>query len=101
MQTICTSLPTDNHTNTSSLNSLQAGCSFRRPTNSIKAPKAHSIQKNSTSNLIIKLQIHREAEEKEPLLFYEYFNMQCNLTKFSPLIVMNIIIDVTYLISGI
>jgi len=27
MQTICTSLQTDNHTNTSSLNFLQAGCS--------------------------------------------------------------------------
>ena len=33
MQTICTSL----HTNASSLNFLQAGCSSRRPTNSVKA----------------------------------------------------------------
>ena len=37
MQTICTSLQTSNHTNTSSVNFLQAGCSFWRPTNSVKA----------------------------------------------------------------
>jgi len=35
MQT--TSLQTDNHTNTSSLNFLQAGCSSRRPTKCSKA----------------------------------------------------------------
>ena len=40
MQTICTSLLTDNHTNTSSLNFLQAGCCSRLPTNSVKAVKA-------------------------------------------------------------
>jgi len=39
MQIICTSLQTDNHTNTSSLN-LQAGCSSWRQNNSVKAPKA-------------------------------------------------------------
>ena len=37
MQMICTSLQTDNHTNTSSLNFLQAGCSSWCPTNSVKA----------------------------------------------------------------
>jgi len=36
MQTVCTSLQTDNHINTSSLNFLQAGCSSWRPTNSVK-----------------------------------------------------------------
>jgi len=41
MQTICTSLQTDNHTNTSSLTYLQAGCSSWCPTNSIKALKAN------------------------------------------------------------
>jgi len=40
VQTICTSLQTDNHTNTSSLNFLQAGCSSWRPTYSVKALKA-------------------------------------------------------------
>ena len=39
-QTIRTSLQTDNHTNTSSLIFLQARCSSRRPTNSVKALKA-------------------------------------------------------------
>jgi len=37
MQIICTSLQTDNHAITSSLNFLQARCSSWRPTNSVKA----------------------------------------------------------------
>ena len=41
--TICTSLPTDNQTNTSSLSFLQAACSSWHPTNSVKAPKAKMI----------------------------------------------------------
>ena len=45
MQTTCTSLQTDNHINTSSLNFLQAGCSSGRPTNSVKALKAHVTAK--------------------------------------------------------
>jgi len=43
MQTICTSLHTDNHTNTPSLNFLQAGCSSWCPTNCIKALKAMTV----------------------------------------------------------
>ena len=43
MHTICTSLPTDNQTNTSSLSFLQAACSSWHPTNSVKAPKAKMI----------------------------------------------------------
>jgi len=39
MQTTRTSLQTDNHTNTSSLNFLQAGCSSCRLTNSDKTLK--------------------------------------------------------------
>jgi len=39
-QIICTSLQTDNHAITLSLNFLQAGCSSRRPTNNVKALKA-------------------------------------------------------------
>jgi len=34
---ICTSLQIDNHTNTSSLNFLQAGCSSWHPNNSVSA----------------------------------------------------------------
>ena len=41
MQTICTSVQADNHTNTPSTQFLQAGCSSWRPTNSVKALKAH------------------------------------------------------------
>jgi len=37
---VCTSLQTDNHTVTPSLSFLQAGCSSRRPTNSVKSLKA-------------------------------------------------------------
>jgi len=40
MQIICTSLQADNHSSTSSLNFLQAGCPSCRPTNSVKALKA-------------------------------------------------------------
>jgi len=40
MQITCTLLQTDNHTSTSSLNFLQAGCSSWCPTNSVKALKA-------------------------------------------------------------
>jgi len=41
----CTSLQTDNHANTPPLVFLQAGCPSCRPTNSIKALKAHSAKK--------------------------------------------------------
>ena len=37
---VCTSLETDNHTSTSPLSFLQAGCPSCRPTNSVKALKA-------------------------------------------------------------
>ena len=40
MHIICTLLKTDNHASTSSLNFSQAGCSFRQPTNTVKALKA-------------------------------------------------------------
>ena len=39
---VCTSLQTDNHASTPPLRFLQAGCPTCRPTNSVKAPKAHS-----------------------------------------------------------
>jgi len=38
---VCSSLQTDNHTSTSPLSFLQAGCPSCRPTNSVKALKAH------------------------------------------------------------
>jgi len=37
---VCTSLQTDNHTSTSTLSFLQAGCPSCHPTNSVKALKA-------------------------------------------------------------
>jgi len=40
MQIICTTLQTDNHASTPSLNFLRAGCSSWCPTNSVKALKA-------------------------------------------------------------
>ena len=40
MQIICTSLQTDNHTSTSPLRFLQAGCPFCRQTNNVKALNA-------------------------------------------------------------
>jgi len=38
---VCTLLQTDNHTSTPSLSFSQAGCPSCRPTNSVKALKAH------------------------------------------------------------
>jgi len=51
MQTICTSLQTDNHNSTSALNFYrpEAGCSSWHPTNSVKALKAKR-QRQSTSS---------------------------------------------------
>jgi len=43
IQTMCTSLQTDNHVSTSSLNFLQARRSFSHPTNSVKAMTARHI----------------------------------------------------------
>jgi len=40
---VCTSLQTDNHASTSPLSILQAGCPSCRPTNSVKALKAHQM----------------------------------------------------------
>ena len=40
---VCTSLQTDNHASTPPLSFLQAGCPSRRPTNSVKAPKAYRL----------------------------------------------------------
>jgi len=41
---VCTSLQTDNHTNTSPLSSLQAGCPSCHPTNSVRALKAKVLK---------------------------------------------------------
>jgi len=43
---VCTSLQTDNHTSTSPLSFLQAGCPSCCPTNSVKALKATDISAN-------------------------------------------------------
>ena len=40
---VCTLLQTDNHASTPPLSFLQAGCPSCRPTNSVKALKAHNI----------------------------------------------------------
>jgi len=40
MQIVCTSLQSDNHASTSSLNFLQAGCSFWCPTDSVRVLRA-------------------------------------------------------------
>jgi len=46
---VCTSLQTDNHASTPPLSFLQAGCLSCRPTNSVKALKA------TTLNIAVKL----------------------------------------------
>jgi len=49
MQTICTSLQTDNHASTPPLSFLQAGCPSCRPTNSVKALKALDYNNNNNN----------------------------------------------------
>ena len=44
---VCTSLHADNHASTRPLGFLQAGCTSCRPTNRVKALKAHSTQNRS------------------------------------------------------
>jgi len=46
---VCTSLLTDNHASTPPLSFLQAGCPSCRPTNSVKALKAQTLNKMSRS----------------------------------------------------
>jgi len=58
---VCTSLQADNHTSTSLLSFLQAGCPSCRPTNSVKALKALSkyictAQKNQSQSVVISRQ---------------------------------------------
>jgi len=50
MQTVCTSLETDNHTRTSTLNFLQTRCSSWCPSNSVKALKANEQNKIHIKN---------------------------------------------------
>jgi len=57
---VCTSLQADNHTNTSLLSFLQAGCPSCRPTNSVKALKAQ---------LFILLPIRENVLRTENVLF--------------------------------
>ena len=47
---VCTLLQTDNHTSTSPLSFLQAGCHFCHPTNSVKALKANMCHMNEHTN---------------------------------------------------
>ena len=51
--TICPSFQTDNHTNISSLNFLQAGCSYWCPTNSVEALKAHCVSVTSLHSTLL------------------------------------------------
>jgi len=43
---VCTSLKTDNHASTPPLRFLHTGCPSWRPTNSVKALKAHAFNNN-------------------------------------------------------
>jgi len=47
---VCTSLQTDNHTSTTPLLFLQAGCPSCRPTKSVKALKADTLEKIFVKN---------------------------------------------------
>ena len=53
MQIICTTLQTDNHASTPSLNFLRAGCSSWRPTNSVKALRARTTPRMTTPRICV------------------------------------------------
>jgi len=54
---VCTSLKTDNHTSTSPLSFLQAGCPSCRPTNSVKALKAKHCQQLYGKSFLLHLRV--------------------------------------------
>ena len=58
-QIICISLQTGNHASTSSLNFLQAGCSFRHSANSVKALKATEANRRSTAVRLYRFDVER------------------------------------------
>jgi len=60
---VCTSLQTDNHASTPPLCFLQAGCPSCRPTNSVKALKAHNCK------LLVP---HLNSNPLECILFSQY-----------------------------
>jgi len=61
---VCTSLQTDNHASTPPLCFLQAGCPSCRPTNSVKALKAHQ----STEGTLNRDKISKEISPVKILL---------------------------------
>ena len=70
---ICTSLQTDNHTSTSPLSFLQARCPSCRPTNSVKALKAHhvnTIASKISSLLYFLKQLEQSCAEPDDLLCF-------------------------------
>ena len=51
---VCTLLQTDNHASTPPLCFLQAGCPSCRPTNSVKALKAHNHNSNAAESEVVR-----------------------------------------------
>jgi len=50
---VCTSFQTDNHASTPPLSFLQAGCPSCRPTNSVKALKAESTDRDGDAGDVV------------------------------------------------
>jgi len=61
MRIIYTSLQTDNHASASSLNFLQAGCSYWCPANSVKAMKVLQVQLVWNCRCIMTVAVHLES----------------------------------------
>ena len=63
---VCTMLQTDNHASTLQLGFLQAGCPSCRPTNSVKALKAHHniIQRENCMCLIAQLEQNKYSHQQ-------------------------------------
>jgi len=60
------------------------------------------VLKKTHKRKLVHFLCHHEAEKRNHFSFMnKSFNMQCNLQNLVLLLLVNIIIDVTYLISGI
>ena len=68
---VCTSLQTDNHASTPPLSFLQAGCPSCRPTNSVKALKAHTTTTTTTNTTAAATTTVTDAKASLPFAWYQ------------------------------
>ena len=102
---VCTSIQTDNHTNTPPLSFLQAGCSSWCPTNSMKALKAKLMQNEEKTKSLAENQcfwfpsaLHHWFSMCDMLLLLP--NQQCLSTK-TRLLICTVILLTSHAFSAL